>query len=66
MHRVAQQELSERGLGQAIEYFAISDAWVPKELYFTYHLKLRKAGHKVQEDQMSHQESMDIAEVAHS
>jgi len=47
---------------KAIEYFAISDAWVPKELYFTYHLKLRKAVHKVQEDQMSHQESMDIAE----
>ena len=27
---------------QAIEHFTIDGHWVPRELYFTYHLKLRK------------------------
>ena len=48
---------------QAIEHFSISEAWVTKELYFTYHLKLRKAVFGVEAAEISQQENIEVAEV---
>merc|ERR1712166_12089 len=35
---------------KAIEFFTVSSAWVTKELYFTYHLKLRQAVFDIQDE----------------
>ena len=49
------------GAAQAIEHWTTASHWVPKELYFTYHLKLRQAVFALEDKSL--EEGMEIAKV---
>ena len=49
---------------QAIEHHTIDSAWVPKDLYFTYHLKLRHAIFGMEIEDETVEEGIEIAQVS--
>ena len=51
------------GAAQAIEHWTTASHWVPEELYFTYHLKLRQAVFALEDKSL--EEGMEIAKVWH-